>query len=1076
MNWPKTISIFSSIILFVSLSFIGQSQSPQLIFRHLTADDGLAQNCAQAIIQDQKGFIWFGTQDGLCRYDGYDFKTYRHESGNPNSLSNNFIWDLYEDKDGIIWIATFGGGLNSFDPKTEKFTHYKGITDNENTLSSNRLFAITEESEGILWLGTNDGICRLDKATGEVQQFLCSKANNDKTDGNYIGTIALGRSNEIWAQSDSGLTLINTDDFSIQFFSKTLFSGNYDLGFIYTITYFNDKLYVASSTGVFELDLINRKDRLLLSTDSISTTRGKAYFTELLPQPNGRFWIGSNTGIISFDSNSGEHVYYTHNASDPNSLIHNTIKSLYRSKDGLLWIGTNTGISVLYKEKPDFGIIRDAPDAEVKAHKSMDAVLVDRNDFLWIGSSEGLRIINRETNEMTIFFKDRKKGDLSSDYILSLLEDREGNIWVGTRAGGVYRVSNNRHKNPKEYFFEAIKPENTDLSSVSVHYIFEDQEGIIWLGTGGNGLLRYNPKINKLKTYFQGETGEKPSHPYVYCILEDSHGNMWLGTATGGLNLFNKETEQFIYIQNSPENQMSLSNNMVLALMEDRDHRLWVSTASGLNRSVYTLKEKLFPKFSQLDLAGEALFERFGIKDGLPNEVIYGTLQDNNGNIWMSTNKGLACIDPIEGKTLKTYESGDGLQNNEFNQNGYYKSKTGELFFAGLNGLNHFHPDSLKGNPYQPPVVITNFKLFNDPVLVGNKGEHLLALDKRIEYLDELNLSYTHDVLTFEFAALSYTDPSKNQYHYMLEGFDKDWIDAGNSRSATYTNLDAGDYVFKVIASNNDEVWNKEGASIILHIPPPPWLSWYAYLLYALAFVGFIYLYIRFRVKKATQELEIKTQIEKAKTEERESFRKKSSQDFHDEAGNKITKINLFTELARADTNSKKELKEYLDKIEHNSKELSAGMRDFIWAMDPAKDTLFDTIMRLKDFGDSMFTDVGVNFNIKGLSSSFNNIRLSMDLRRAIVQVFKEAMNNAAKYAKADEIILLVSLENKQLNIELQDNGKGFYSEDPANKKGYGQVIMKERADKAGGKISISSQIGQGTKVAFTCNIPHMGN
>jgi len=358
-----------------------------------------------------------------------------------------------------------------------------------------------------------------------------------------------------------------------------------------------------------------------------------------------------------------------------------------------------------------------------------------------------------------------------------------------------------------------------------------------------------------------------------------------------------------------------------------------------------------------------------------------------------------------------------------------------------------FHPDSIKYNNFIPPVVFTDIKILNES---------------------------DDDVLSFEFAALNYTVPEQNKYAYMMEGFDEDWIYSGTRRFVTYTNLDPAEYIFRVKGSNNDGVWNKIGRAITIIINPPPWKTWWAYTIYFLFIAGGFFLLIKNREKTHAHEMEMKLKIEEAKVEEREKVRIKTSQDFHDEAGNKITKITLFTELAKRLAAKDETLKKYIDKIEENTKELSNGMKDFLWVLDAGKDSLYDMIKRLEDFGNSMFEYTETSFTVKGRDKSFKNILLPMEIRRTIVLIFKEAMNNSLKYSDSKNILLDVNLIADELSIILKDNGKGFELNKAVN--GYGIKNMNARAEKIGGELEIFSSFNEGTKITLKYNITHMGN
>ncbi|MFQ5606091.1 MAG: two-component regulator propeller domain-containing protein, partial [bacterium] len=580
------------------------------------------------------------------------------------------------------------------------------------------------------------------------------------------------------------------------------------------------------------------------------------------------------------------------------------------------------------------------------------------------------------------------------------------------------------------------------LSNDAIHYIYEDRSGVLWFGTGGGGLCRFNSRSSTF-TRFQRDAArpESLNDPFVFALLEDRHGRFWVGTAAAGLKLFDRETGAVRHFQHDPSNPASLSNNRVLCLTETQSGEIWVGTAAGLNKLVVpTTPEKDF------------LFVQFHESDGLPNEVIYGILEDNSGHLWISTNRGLAKVTPgADRLTVRIYTAADGLQSDEFNHNSFHKDRDGRMYFGGVNGLNAFHPDSVKDNPYVPPIVITDFKILNEA--------------ERFTGTSEIVLSYRDYFFSFEFAALNYTLPEKNKYAYMMEGFDEDWIYCGTRRFASYTNLDPGDYIFRVKGSNNDGVWNEEGTSVKVRVTPPPWKTWWAYTLYGLFILGSIAGFVRYRIRSLEKEVEAKAAIERAKVEERERVRKNSSADFHDEAGHMITKITLFLELAKRKAGLDAGLTEYLSKIEENTKALSSGMRDFIWGLDPEKDSLYDTLLRLKDFGNNLFQHSEIRFQAGGIKPSFKQIDLPMHHRRSILFIFKEAMNNCIKYSVADSAYLKAELDRTELTIIFEDNGAGF--EQRKDGEGYGLKNMVARAGKIGASIEIGSIPGQGTKIVF---------
>jgi len=558
--------------------------------------------------------------------------------------------------------------------------------------------------------------------------------------------------------------------------------------------------------------------------------------------------------------------------------------------------------------------------------------------------------------------------------------------------------------------------------------------------------------------------------------LQDSYGNIWLGTPTGGLNLFNPKTEQFLYFQNNPENQYSISNDIILSLYEDRQNNLWIGTNGGLNKLIPKLEKNMFNKLnSKTTKKNDSLFINFGQEQGFPNEVIYGMLQDKHENLWMSTNYGLVAFNINKEQVVKTFDVSHGLQNNEFNQNGYFKATDGQFYFGGVNGFTIFSPEKIQGNQYIPPVALTKLSIHNEPLKIGKKASNTdFILEKSLHNLDEISLSWKDDVITFDFAALSYISPEKNQYSYKLKDFNDDWILSKNKHTATYTNLDPGEYIFKVRASNSSNVWNQEGTSLKINISSPPWLRWYAYGFYFLMLSSFLYLLFRYRINQATRKIKIQSQIEKARIEERETFRKRSSQDFHDEAGNKITRISLITELAKRSSKNNTEVLTYLDKIEENIQELNSGMRDFIWALDPSNDNLYETLFRFSDFA-GKFCEYGeVQFKMNSLPNSLKNINFDMPKRRNLLFILKEALNNTLKYAEATLVELNVTSNTTMLTVSLKDDGIGFNSD--KMHKGSGLKNMKKRAKSIDATYKFLSEKNIGTELILEFQITQMGN
>lgn len=1060
--------LFQVFLLFTfSVAIFGQQDITE--FKHFTIDDGLSQNSINCIFQDKKGFMWFGTQDGLNRYDGYNFRHYRTERGNINTLSNNYIWDLYEDEDNTLWIATFGGGLNSLNLETGKIKVYKPVPGYPKSFPSNRVFSIAEQPKGILWVGSNEGLIRFNKITGESKLFLSERNTDSTLKDNFVGTLSKDIDGNLWLRTDLGLTHFNTNNNEATHFQRSPFSNTVEFGNVTNIINNSGTLLVTCDAGLLSINSKQKKDTLLLKASATKIGGRIPVFQKVIPLKSNRFAIGTNLGFIIFDPEKQKTIILENNSSDPKSLANNNILSLFQSKDGIIWLGTRNGLDKLEMENPDFVHIRSTVGGNGLSDKHVNCFIEENDSLLWAGTAAGLNLFNKNSNTFRVIRKDGgKTNELETDYILCLFKDSKGNKWIGTRKNGLYKITEKNH-------IKKVTFRNADASRTSIHYITEDTDGNLWLGTGGKGLWKFDSSTTTVKEYPTAKDGSGPNHPFVFCILEDSFKNMWVGTPTGGLNLFHPKTGKFIYFQNNPDNLASLSDDIVLSLYVDSKNNLWVGTNAGLNKLIPKLEEDMFGKLQKQGIVKDSLFTVFGQGNGFPNDVIYGILEDAHQNLWMSTNKGLVVFDRINEKIVKTFNVSQGLQSNEFNQNAYLKGHKGHFYFGGVAGFNIFHPDSITGNQYIPLVVLTNLSILNEPVIVGNSNSSKkFTLKKELHNLSEINLSWKHDVITFDFAALSFISPEKNSYSFKLEGFNEDWVHAGTTHNATYTNLDSGDYNFKVKASNSSGLWNEEGTSLLIHISPPPWASWYAYLGYALLLSGILFLFIRFRINRATEKVQIQAQIEKARMQERELFRKRSSRDFHDEAGNRITRISLITELVRRNTTNNPELQKYLSQISENLQDLNAGMRDFIWALDPTKDNAYDTFHRFSEHAGQLCEYADIQFKSNKISENLKYVVLNMAQRRHLILILKEALNNSIKHGKANLITLTVTNTKNLLAISLKDDGIGFCKSETT--AGNGLTNMQERAKTILATFEVISHKQMGTEIVIALKSTQMGN
>ncbi len=808
-------------------------------FEHISIEQGLSQVSVNCIIQDKKGFMWFGTQDGLNRYNGYDFVIYRHNPDDKTTISDNYVWSIFEDRDGMIWIGTFGRGLDKFDPASGIFTHNEHNAAISNSLSHNDVRCILEDQHGILWIGTyGGGINSFDRDT---KQFVHYTTDNSSLSNNNVISIFEDRSGVLWIGTyGGGLNKFDRNTKKFIHYKKTP-GNNQNLSSNKVMSIFEDRtgtLWVGTEesglnkfdkeTGYFErYNTENRK----LKHDDVRV---------IYEDRRGVLWIGTSGGLNRLDGQTGKFIPYTKGKS-PHSLSNDDIRCIYEDPFGVFWVGTRrAGINKFYQKVDQFILYtNDASNKNSLSHNTVMSIYYDETeDMLWIGTfGGGLNKLDRSSGRFTHYMHEKTNTkSLSHDEVRAIIKDREGMLWVGTYGGGLNKFD---PKTEKFTYYKNIDGKPDSLSDNYVRVIHEDRNGVLWIGTEYGGL---NKMVDRKRGKFIRYTTEVSniSDDLIYCIYEDRSGVLWFGTRSSGLTkLDNSENMQFIHYKHDDKINSSISHNSVLSIYEDKHGILWVGTDGGLN------------KFDR-----KKTFTSFRIKDGLPNEVIYGILEDKDGNLLLSTNKGISKFTP-KTKTFRNYDVEDGLQSNEFNPGAYFKNeKTGEMFFGGIEGFNAFFPEQIKDDLNPPSVVITDFFIANQPIKLQRVDKYS-PLSKPIYATDSLTLSYRQNFFSFEFAALHYASPIKNRYKYKMEGWDNDWIKTDfKNRRATYTNLPAGDYTFHVNGGNKDGIWNEKGTSIKVKILPPPWKTWWAYSLYILAGAAILFLiwYMFYQRKKSAYE------------------------------------------------------------------------------------------------------------------------------------------------------------------------------------------------------------------------------
>ena len=1064
------------LLIFTSIVF---GQRKDIRFEHITANNGLPQGYVTSIDQDSLGFLWFGTQNGLVKYDGYIFREYRYKQDDTNSISDNwitniaidkennlwvgtggkgvskitptekiirypfdvndgtglnasFVSDIMVDKGGTIWFATTGGGLSCYSKITDKFKYYIKNGSHPNSPSDDNNSVLFEDSKGYIWIGTrSNGLDRFDK--------------NTETFKNYRNI-----------ENDSSSLIMNRVSSICEDFQGDLWIGTYGRG-LEKFDHITEKFshYNPENSKIFGL------------TDSL--------ISRVFKDSEGNIWVATDdNGIYIYDEKEKFFHNYIPNHEDPTSIGDERIWSIYEDRLGIIWFGGFTGgLSKYDKNKNWFKHYKSIPNnPNSLKDKFVKAIIVDKNNKLWVGHNKGITVINRNTNEYQHLLENFNKA--KNTQVRALCEDVDGSIWIGTWGDGLINY------NPKFGKFRSYLTNPNDTLSLSgnlVRNIYLDTKNQLWVCTT-DGLNKLD-RINNCFEIFRNDPNNNNSliNNLLYKIIEDSFGDYWIGTADG-LVRYNLRSNRFETFLHSPNDSGSISDNRIRSICKDSKNRLWIGTFGG-GFNEFNYKDNTFTSYTT--------------KNGLSNNVVYEIVEDDSSNLWLSTNNGLSLFNTTT-KKFRNYSIQNGLQNREFNGGASFKSSDGEIFFGGVNGMNSFlSEDVTKKNTAIPSVVITEFTVLNEVVTPETYPE---ILSGNINTVPNIKLSYNQNFISFEFAALNFSLPHKNEYKYYLKGLENKWnYTDSKKRFATYTNLNPGDYTFYVAASNDFGKWNEKGISLPITILPPWWLTWWANTFYLLAIVSLVVAGGIFQRKrlKIRNEFRLK-ELENEKLKEIYQMKSKFYDNISHEFRTPLTLImgpierlyrkekndqsqRLYRYILR---NSDKLLKLinkllYLSKLESGMMKLSAQKFDIV----------------------SFTKAIVLSFKLLAVKKE---IKLEINHRKEVVELFfdkemmaqiiSNLMSNAIKFTPVHGKIV-VSVEEKPIEgcliIKIQDTGTGISNSDlpkifdrffqAANSNtnrhlgtGIGLSLTKDLVKLHQGTITVESEINKGT--LFTLTFP----
>ncbi len=813
------------ILVFLSANFLFCHAETNLYsFTRIDINHGLSNNRVYSFLKDSRGFMWFGTFSGLNRYDGYTFKIFKNIPSDSTSLSDNTVIGLFEDNFGKIWIINTTS-FNVYDPVTEKFSQDSEIFHKNIEISKSDITRVIKDNAGNIWFnGNQSGLYVYSPSTDSIIHLKHETGVATSIQADEITSIVSDSENNIWIVGLGGL-LEKLDNKTLEStyrseYLRNIYSGVTDLRLFIDR---DDDLWIyhgSSDDGIYFFDTSTGEFRHF-HQKSVQHKLSNNIVRSVIQDDKGIVWVGTDHGGINLIDKSDLSVQVIQqNPDDSRSISHNSINALYGDDQGIIWVGTfKKGVCYYHENLFKFSLYKNEPNnSNSLPYNDVNCFQEDEMGNLWIGTNGGgLIYYDREKNNFSQFVHDpANPKSLSNDVIVSMLYDNKQTLWLGTFYGGLNRYKKSGFVN---YRHNSLNP-NT-ISNDLIWEIFEDSRGNIWIGTLGAGLDMINKETGLYLHYKVGDTNSIHSN-FIMSIIEDRKGNIWVGTSFG-VDVFNRKSNSFTHLLYDPDNPNSLSSNLIVSLLEDKRGDIWIATTDGLNR--YNIESKTFTRYTK--------------SDGLADNNIQSLLEDNFGNIWMGTGNGISNLrfhESVPGMReyeITNYSELDGLQGKEFNARSAFKTGKGELIFGGPDGFNMFFPEKLTHNTIPPPVVFTNIQILGQKINIGEKVNGRIILNQSLETTNTIELKYSEDVFSIEFSALNYFHPEENEFAYMLEGFNKTWMYTNSSnRKATYTNLDPGEYLFQVRASNDDGVWNNDGAQLRIIILPPFWKTKAAIIFY----------------------------------------------------------------------------------------------------------------------------------------------------------------------------------------------------------------------------------------------------